>query len=564
MSRRTRIALAAAVAALTLAVAAGPASAASLTVTTLADEVNADTACSLREAIANANHDDVSGSAACAAGGGADTIDFGSLAGTITLTAGELTISDADGLTIDGGDDVTISGNNASRVFAVEAAAQLRLRDLTVSGGRVDLDAGDADADGGGIRNLGTLEVEGSTISGNLANGLHRDQANISRGGGVYNDGTLTVTNSAISDNVADNGHGGGIYNDTGTVMVRASTLSGNSVPKWTRTLGGNIFNYRGAMTVIDSMITGGLAEHGGGILSDGTMTISGSTLAANTAGVTGAGMQSFGTLTLTNSTISGNTSPRDGGGLTIGGSATITNSTITGNSAPVLGGINAFGAVTLKNTIVANNPGGDCGGAVDGGHNLIEDGSCIAAATMSFSGDPLLGPLADNGGPTETHALLDGSIAINAGSNPFAAGLDFDQRGHPFARIVGRTVDIGAYESSGYDFTGFFSPVDNPPTLNKAKAGSSIPVKFSLGGDQGLDVLADGSPRVERYTCGDVDDADPIEQTSTANQGLTYNARADTYTYVWKTNKGWKGKCATLTLELDDGTEHTALFQFK
>ena len=114
------------------------------------------------------------------------------------------------------------------------------------------------------------------------------------------------------------------------------------------------------------------------------------------------------------------------------------------------------------------------------------------------------------------------------------------------------------------WDFSGFFSPVDNPDTVNQTKAGSSIPVKFSLGGDRGLGVLADGYPEVELYTCEDVEDVDAIEQTTTANQGLTYDALTDTYSYVWKTDKNWKGKCGTLTLKLDDGSEHTALFQLK
>ena len=63
---------------------------------------------------------------------------------------------------------------------------------------------------------------------------------------------------------------------------------------------------------------------------------------------------------------------------------------------------------------------------------------------------------------------------------------------------------------------------------------------------------------------CNLGDPVDPIEETSTANNGLAYNALTDTYTYVWKTSKNWKGKCGTFTLKLDDGTEHTALFQFK
>jgi hypothetical protein len=97
---------------------------------------------------------------------------------------------------------------------------------------------------------------------------------------------------------------------------------------------------------------------------------------------------------------------------------------------------------------------------------------------------------------------------------------------------------------------------VDNPPTLNLAKAGSSVPIKFSLDGDQGLGVLASGYPQVELNAC-DADDlqVDAIEQTTTANNGLTYDPFTDTYTYVWKTSKGWRGQCATLTLKLDDNT---------
>ena len=76
--------------------------------------------------------------------------------------------------------------------------------------------------------------------------------------------------------------------------------------------------------------------------------------------------------------------------------------------------------------------------------------------------------------------------------------------------------------------------------------------------------MLAVGYPKVERYSCGDADDADPIEQTTSANQGLTYNPLTGTYTYAWKTDKNWKRKCATLTLKLDDDSEHAALFQLK
>jgi Thrombospondin type 3 repeat len=116
------------------------------------------------------------------------------------------------------------------------------------------------------------------------------------------------------------------------------------------------------------------------------------------------------------------------------------------------------------------------------------------------------------------------------------------------------------------YDFTGFFSPVNNPTDpepVNSVKAGASVPVKFSLGGDQGLDVLADDYPKLAFAPCDPRDEDDPVE-TTTANNGLTYNVLTHTYTYVWKTKKGWSGTCGTFTLKLDDNSVHTAEFLFK
>jgi probable HAF family extracellular repeat protein len=115
------------------------------------------------------------------------------------------------------------------------------------------------------------------------------------------------------------------------------------------------------------------------------------------------------------------------------------------------------------------------------------------------------------------------------------------------------------------YSFTGFFPPVDNPGTsnlLNAAKAGSAVPVKFSLGGDLGLDILPVGSPSSGSFPCGSAP-TDDIEQTVTAsNSGLQYGGNQ--YTYVWKTEKSWTGTCRKLTLILRDGQRFEALFKFK
>jgi len=115
------------------------------------------------------------------------------------------------------------------------------------------------------------------------------------------------------------------------------------------------------------------------------------------------------------------------------------------------------------------------------------------------------------------------------------------------------------------YDFVGFFQPVDNPGSteiINTVKAGSAIPVKFSLGGNLGLNVLASGSPASSAYTCGGGAE-DVIEETVTAGaSGLTYDATAGQYVYIWKTDKAWAGTCRKLTVNLKDGTSKQALFK--
>ncbi len=119
-------------------------------------------------------------------------------------------------------------------------------------------------------------------------------------------------------------------------------------------------------------------------------------------------------------------------------------------------------------------------------------------------------------------------------------------------------TVDVN------FDFGGFTGPVDDPPVVNVAKAGSNIPVTFSLDGNQGLNILAAGSPTSTSYACGG-GTPDPIEQTAQPKQaGLSYTASTDTYTYFWKTDKAWKGTCRHFVITFVDGTSYTADFQFK
>jgi Tol biopolymer transport system component len=115
------------------------------------------------------------------------------------------------------------------------------------------------------------------------------------------------------------------------------------------------------------------------------------------------------------------------------------------------------------------------------------------------------------------------------------------------------------------YNFSGFFQPVDNLPTLNLVKAGQGIPVKFSLNGDQGLNIFAAGYPRSQNIQCDSTTVVDGIEETVTAgSSSLSYNPSTDTYTYIWTTNKAWANTCRQLVVKLNDGTYHQANFKFK
>ena len=115
------------------------------------------------------------------------------------------------------------------------------------------------------------------------------------------------------------------------------------------------------------------------------------------------------------------------------------------------------------------------------------------------------------------------------------------------------------------YDFTGFFSPVSNLPTLNSVNAGRAIPVKFSLSGNKGLGIFPAGTPESQQITCDTNAPVSNLEDTVTAGgSSLSYDAGSDQYNYVWKTNSAWAGTCRQLVVTLNDGTTHTAIFKFK
>ncbi|MET8508382.1 PxKF domain-containing protein [Streptomyces sp. NPDC004787] len=149
---------------------------------------------------------------------------------------------------------------------------------------------------------------------------------------------------------------------------------------------------------------------------------------------------------------------------------------------------------------------------------------------------------------PTGSGTVTAQAEAVNHANTTIGTASADTQVGHP---------------APAFPFSGFFAPVHNAPAVNSVNAGRSIPLKFSLDGDKGLDILAAGSPSSRQTAC-DGTAADPVETGTVSTSGLTYDAAADTYTYVWKTDRAWAGTCRTFHLGLSDGSDHVAHFQFR
>ena len=128
-----------------------------------------------------------------------------------------------------------------------------------------------------------------------------------------------------------------------------------------------------------------------------------------------------------------------------------------------------------------------------------------------------------------------------------------------------GNTASCSFHVTVLYDFTGFFQPVANPPTVNVVNAGRAIPVKFSLSGNKGLSIFAANSPQSGVIPCDASAPAQDLTDTTTAgNSSLSYDASSDQYNYVWATNRAWANTCKQLIVRLADGTDHIAYFKFR
>jgi hypothetical protein len=467
---------------------------ASITVTTTADTIDAAANCaavtlaslpgpggqtSLREAICAANSNP-----------GPDTITF-SVNGTFALTGaanednggtGDFDIKQS--LTINGNGvaNTILDGSGTERIFDVfpSAATTFDLSNLTIQNG---------DTRSTSFKEGGAMYLHNNVTS--TFNSIQVINNFSGANGAIENRGTLTINNSVISNNqtapTSGSVVGGGLHN-AGTLTIDNSTISNNTV----RGEGGGIATTTGAgviVTITDSTISGNTASITGGGLGNG-------------GGISTTGNQ--GTINLTNCTISGNRADANGGGAAFvsvsGGAVTLTNVTITNNTADndnnssgAGGGFSQGSAttVTLRNTIIAGNFNStaatrdDISGAVVAGSsfNLIGDDTGMSGITNGTNNNQvgsgaspvnaLLGPLANNGGPTETHALLTGSPALDSANN--ATSPPADQRG--VLRPYNGVADKGAYELNDT------VPPDTTITSNPTNPSNSSSATFTFIG---------------------------------------------------------------------------------
>ena len=311
----------------------------------------------------------------------------------------------------------------------------------------------------------------------------------------VLTGGSLVLNNLTLANGRA--GNGGAIFNDGGTVVLRN-------------------------VTIVDSA-----AESGGAIANaapssvGGYLTLINSTLSGNSAAESGGALYSDATVRMINTSISGNQAHEDGGGIYNTGTLTVIQSTLTANSAGRNGGgLYTNNTTSLHNSIIADSAdGGDCYSSGSPtihllGVNLVEDGGCGLNGASLLNTDPLLGPLADNGGGIRTHALLPHSPAIDAGSalptdsydvdadSNTSETLPTDQR--ELARVAGSTVDLGAFELQADEGTPeppHVTSVDSPTADDTYTTSDTIDITITFS--QAVDVT--GTPQLTLET-GDND----------------------------------------------------------
>ena len=453
-------------------------------VTAPADRVIGSFEARLPIVVTNTNDDTNPGSLRWALGlanavyGTADTIVFNTnpVNGTdfsqpqaITLTSGTpLAATDSVAVVGPGAGLLTISGNHATRVFNLNGNGVLNdsLSGLTITAGKSVSGAGGAI----GLDNE-IVTLTDCRVTGNVSTGA---------GGaiGVGDYGNLVLRNCTVAGNSAATQGGGVTFAGGGTLSVDHSTLSGNTAGGGTG--GGGVYFVGTAGSFAG---TAGLTPNG--------LTVTDSTISGNSAVTDGGGVevyQSYGTVTVQNSTIAFNSAGGNGGGLSAAGTGTggaatfaLTSSIVARNAAGGAGpDVNDVVAGGVSGPVVADH---SLIGVADFGFVLVDNGG-NRTGTSATPLDPLLGPLTNNGGPTQTHALTAGSPAIDAGANP--TNLTTDQRG--LLRTFGSAPDMGAFEKQ--------APTVASVAVNDGSAQRSEVRKIVVTFDSGVSFSGNATPR--------------------------------------------------------------------
>ena len=370
----------------------------------------------------------------------------------IHVTSGQILVLQASLEIVGGGRaKMTLRGTYGThRVLRHTGTGTLTLRHLSVSYGRLQ----EPDASGGCVWSAGNVALRAARVHHCAAiSNVTNDPTG--RGGGVYALGNVLLSDASVFRNLANNsnfGGGGGGVAAEGDVTLQHSQVYENIDSGQ----GGGI---RGRnVSVTYSLVQDNITQDGGGVFASGNLHVNKSTFTGNLAGFEGGAIlvQGTGSHNIYDSTISGNEGINGVPGVRTDGFLNIRNSTIVGNvsdNSACGGAINAprivmFSTIAANNACIEGGPDEDVGGPPDatltGSHNLIESSS-RPVPFDTINADPMLAPLANNGGPTRTHALMAGSPAIDEGNN--VNNRVYDQRGPGFPRVKGSAPDIGAFE---------------------------------------------------------------------------------------------------------------------
>lgn len=388
-----------------------------------------------------------------------DTIDLSRLSCTRITLASEVLLPQSD-IRLLGRDRLalTLHGNRVTRVLHHTGSGTLSVERLSVSYGVV---AGER-VSGGCIESAGNVTLRQSRAHHCLAD-ANTGAVPVALGGAIHATGFVLLDRSSVFENQARaiaEADGGGIDSGGRTTLLHSQVYNNSA------DLGGGVLAESG-FRMVYSILQGNLAsEEGGGAYAQGDVEVTKSTVSGNQSNDSGGGIAFHqgsvinAMAVIADSTISGNTADRVSALAFVSTGGSIYNSTITANhetttdtcwGAVYSSGLRMESTVVSANTCDAADGPRDLGdlpsqpAVVTGSHNLVGSSSLSMPADTLFSDTPGLGPLASNGGPTRTHAVLSGSLLIDRGNN--VLNRIYDQRGAPFARVRGPAADIGAFE---------------------------------------------------------------------------------------------------------------------